>query len=69
MYEEMKKLADYKLKYYPEQYVSYFEEDNFRPMSDKENNNWCGGNYSVSSNNIKDKISKYNALLEKEKII
>lgn len=26
-------------------------------------------NYSVSSNNIKDKISKYNALLEKEKII
>ena len=42
-YNELKKLADYKLKYYPETYISIFEEDNFRPMTDEENQNWCGG--------------------------
>lgn len=44
LYQEMKKLADYKLKYYPDVYLSFFEEDNFIPMDPDNNNNYCGGN-------------------------
>lgn len=43
LYQEMKKLADYKLKNYPEEYISFFEEDNFCPMDESDNKNWCGG--------------------------
>ncbi len=44
MYDEMKRLADYKLKNYPEEYLSYFEEDFFEPMDpERDNKNWCGG--------------------------
>ena len=44
MYKEIKKFADYKLENYPEEYVSYFEENNFHPMDEADNRNWCGGN-------------------------
>lgn len=44
LYEQAKKLADYKLEYYPETYLSLFEEDNFCPLPDDDNKNWCGGN-------------------------
>lgn len=42
-YKELKKVADYKLKYYPDVYISLFEEDMFQPMSEEDNENWCGG--------------------------
>ena len=44
MYKEIKKFADYKLENYPEEYVSYFEENDFHPMDESDNKNWCGGN-------------------------
>lgn len=43
-YNELKKLADYMLEYYPDSYVSLFEERNFVPMDENDNQNWCGGN-------------------------
>lgn len=47
LYNEMKKLADYKLKYYPDTYISFFEEDSFCPMDTTNNNNWCLGKGSL----------------------
>jgi radical SAM protein with 4Fe4S-binding SPASM domain len=32
------------LEYYPDSYVSLFEERNFVPMDENDNQNWCGGN-------------------------
>lgn len=43
-YKELKRLADYILENYPDTYVSLFEEDSFEPMSEDDNQNWCGGN-------------------------
>lgn len=43
-YNELKKLADYKLEHYPYTYISLFEEDFFEPMDESDNQNWCGGN-------------------------
>lgn len=43
-YKELKKLADYVLDYYPDVYISLFEEDHFCPMDEDDNQNWCGGN-------------------------
>ena len=43
-YKELKKLADYILDYYPDVFVSLFEEDYFEPMEETDNQNWCGGN-------------------------
>ena len=42
-YKELKRVADYKLEHYPEVYLSLFEEDNFIPLGDDDNQNWCGG--------------------------
>lgn len=42
-YKELKRVADYKLEHYPEVYLSLFEEDNFVPIGDEDNQNWCGG--------------------------
>lgn len=42
-YKELKRLADYKLKYYPEVYLSLFDEFGFKPMDENDNTNWCGG--------------------------
>lgn len=47
LYNEMKKLADYKLEYYPEAYISFFEEDIFCPLETTDNSNWCGGTGSM----------------------
>ena len=47
LYNEMKKLADYKLEKYPDVYISFFEEDDFVPLDDNDNQNWCGGNGSM----------------------
>ena len=47
LYNEMKRLADYKLEHYPEAYLSFFEEDGFHPLDpnkEEDNRNWCGGN-------------------------
>ena len=44
LYEEAKKLADYKIANYPDTYISFFEEDFFRPCDENDNKNWCGGN-------------------------
>lgn len=43
-YEELKKIADYKLENYPEVYLSLFEESSFKPMSPNELQQYCGGN-------------------------
>lgn len=44
LYEQLIKLADYKLTNYPDEYISIFEEDHFCPMDEEDNQNWCGGN-------------------------
>jgi radical SAM peptide maturase (CXXX-repeat target family) len=43
LYNEMKKVADYKLENYIDTYISFFEEDMFEPMEPSDNQNWCGG--------------------------
>ena len=43
LYNEMKKLANFKLENYIDTYISFFEEDMFRPMDPEDNQNWCGG--------------------------
>jgi radical SAM peptide maturase (CXXX-repeat target family) len=43
LYNELKKVADYKLEHYPDVYISLFEEDMFEPMPENDNQNWCGG--------------------------
>ena len=44
LYNEMKKVADYKLANYPETYISFFEEEYFHPMDEANIQNFCGGN-------------------------
>ncbi len=39
----MKKLANFKLENYIDTYISFFEENAFHPMSEDDNQNWCGG--------------------------
>lgn len=43
-YKELKKLADYKLKNYPEVYLSLFDENLFQPDDPNEMTTYCGGN-------------------------
>lgn len=45
LYSEMKKVADYLLKYNLEDeiYISLFEKGYFKPKSEEDNQNWCGG--------------------------
>ena len=45
MYNELKIVADYIIdnNLYNKVYISLFEEDNFSPMSEDDNENWCGG--------------------------
>ena len=46
LYNEMKKVADYKLNNYPEVFLSFFDEDQFTPLdpnSEDDNKPWCGG--------------------------
>lgn len=43
LYQELKRLADYKLKYYPDTYISLFEEQFFKDISLDEDQNYCGG--------------------------
>lgn len=43
-YKELKKVADYILENCPDIFLSLFEEDYFEPMSETDNQNWCGGN-------------------------
>ena len=42
-YQELKKVADYKLAHYPETYLSLFEEDFFVDIPLDNNTNYCGG--------------------------
>ena len=42
-YQELKRVADYKLEHYPDIYISLFEEGFFEPMDEEDNQNWCGG--------------------------
>ena len=39
LYNEMKKLANFKLENYIDTYISFFEEDFFHPMDPKDNQN------------------------------
>lgn len=43
LYNEMKKVADYKLENYIDTYISFFEENMFEPMDPSDNQNWCWG--------------------------
>jgi radical SAM peptide maturase (CXXX-repeat target family) len=43
-YNELKKLADYMLEYYPNSFVSLFDDRIFEPMDENDDQNWCGGN-------------------------
>lgn len=43
LYNEMKKLANFKLENYIDTYISFFEEFMFEPMDPEDNQNWCGG--------------------------
>lgn len=43
LYNEMKKLANFKLENYIDTYISFFEEEMFHPMDPEDNQNWCGG--------------------------
>lgn len=43
-YKELKRLADYKLENYPEEYISIFNEDWYQPNDPRDLNRWCGGN-------------------------
>ena len=47
LYNEMKKLANFKLENYIDTYISFFEEDMFHPMDPNDNQNWCGGTGSM----------------------
>ena len=47
LYEQLKKVADYKIEHYPDVYLSIFEEDFFMPMDEEDNQNWCGGTGSM----------------------
>ena len=43
LYQELKRLADYKLKYYPDTYISLFEEAFFTDIPLDNDTNYCGG--------------------------
>ena len=45
LYYELKKLADYLIDsdLYNKIYVSFFDEELFKPMKEDDNDNWCGG--------------------------
>ena len=45
LYEQLKILADYIIdnNLYEDLLISIFNEKNFKPMPEEENNNWCGG--------------------------
>lgn len=43
-YKYLKQIADYKLKYYPEVYLSIFNENWYSPQDPNELQRWCGGN-------------------------
>jgi uncharacterized protein len=49
MYDQMKSLADVILdkEYYKEKYCSLFEESFGKPLEEKYNENWCGGDGSM----------------------
>lgn len=44
-YQQLKELSNYLIdnNLYDKIYLSIFDEDFFRPMSEKDNDNWCGG--------------------------
>ena len=42
-YQELKRVADYKLEYYPNTYLSLFEEELFQPEDERELTTFCGG--------------------------
>lgn len=45
LYQELKKVADYIIDndLYNKIYISFFEEDFFKPLPESQNDNWCGG--------------------------
>jgi uncharacterized protein len=45
MYNHLKKVADYLIdnNLYNKIYYSLFKEDNYQPMDELDNDNWCGG--------------------------
>lgn len=45
MYQELKKIADFIIdnNYYDKIYISLFQEQNFEPIPERDNGNWCGG--------------------------
>jgi len=45
LYYELKRIADYLIynNLYNKINIRFFDENNFIPMSEDENNNWCGG--------------------------
>lgn len=51
MYNHLKKVADYLIdnNLYNKIYYSLFKEDNYQPMDESDNDNWCGGCIKESS--------------------
>lgn len=51
LYNQLKNISDYLIKndLYNKIYIRMFEEDNFQPMEESHNENWCGG---VSDTNL-----------------
>lgn len=49
LYYQLKNLADYLIdnELYKTIYVSFFKEDDCRPMDEDDNENWCGGIYNT----------------------
>jgi radical SAM peptide maturase (CXXX-repeat target family) len=45
LYEKLKIIADYLIynNLYNKYFIRFFDEDNFQPMEENENSNWCGG--------------------------
>ena len=49
LYLQFKDVTDYMVEtgHFNDTYLSYFDDNGFRPMSEGDNNNWCGGTGSM----------------------
>lgn len=58
LYEQFKRLSDFLIDegYFENTYLSYFDDTQFKPMSESENENWCGGTGSMISCDYKGDI-------------
>lgn len=58
LYDQFKRLSDFIIDegYFENTFLSYFDDAQFKPMSEAENENWCGGTGSMISCDYKGDI-------------